>query len=165
MKVRNIVSIFKKLTLFVNKLPLPNRAWIIFGLCLVWWVADFLIEYERIVTYYNNLLMSGTLPPEADSIGIPIMSYVFGNVSLGLMFGCYLLWALWGIQPNNKVINFNTNKPIRSSISWLVTGLWLFIATIMFISRLSDGSLILIGLQIISLYCAIATNAAVQNKN
>lgn len=165
MKVQNIVYFFKKLTPFVNKLPLPNRAWIIFGLALIWWATDFMIEYKRISTYYQNLLMSGSLPPEADSISIPIFGYVFMNFVLGLILFCYLLWALWGIKPNNKAINFNKNKPIRSSISWLVTFLWLFIATVMFVGRLSDGSLILIGLQIISLYCAIATNAAVQNKN
>jgi hypothetical protein len=45
-----------------------------------------------------------------------------------------------------------------------VTSFWLFIALVMFVGRLSDGSIILVGLQIISLYCAIATNAAVQNK-
>jgi hypothetical protein len=164
MKFNNLISVFQKITIFVNKLPLPNRAWIILGLSLVWWVTDFQIEYERTVTYYNNLLMSGTLPPEADSISIPIMSYVFADLFFGLIFGCYLLWALWGIQSNNRAINFNTNKPIRSSISWLVTCLWLFIATSMFIVRLSDGSLNQVGLQIISFYCAIATNAVVQNK-
>jgi hypothetical protein len=156
---------FKKLTLLINKLALPNKAWIIVGLTLVWWVTDFLIEYKRISTYYEKLLMSGSLPSEADSISIPIFQYVFGDIALGLIFGCYLIWALWGIQPNNKAINFNKNKPIRSSISWLVTSLWLFIASVMFIGRLSDGSLILIALQIISFYCAIATNAALQNKN
>jgi hypothetical protein len=155
---------FKKLTLLINKLALPNKAWVIVGLTLVWWVTDFLIEYKRISTYYEKLLMSGSLPSEADSISIPIFQYVFGDIALGLIFGCYLIWALWGIQPNNKVINFNKNKPIRSSISWLVTSLWLFIASVMFIGRLSDGSLILIALQIISFYCAIATNAVVQNK-
>jgi hypothetical protein len=155
---------FKKLTLLINKLALPNKAWVIVGLTLVWWVTDFLIEYKRISTYYEKLLMSGSLPSGADSISIPIFQYVFGDIALGLIFGCYLIWALWGIQPNNKVINFNKNKPIRSSISWLVTSLWLFIASVMFIGRLSDGSLILIALQIISFYCAIATNAVVQNK-
>lgn len=159
------MTAINKIITFINRLPLPNRAWIIFGLCLIWWVTDFLIEYERISTYYNNLLMSGTLPPEADSIGIPIMSYVFGDVSLGLMFGCYSIWALWGIKPHNKVINFNKQKPIRSSISWLVTILWLLIAALMFGYRMTQGNLILTGLQVISFYCAIATNAAVQNKN
>lgn len=165
MKVQNIVYFFKKLTLFVNKLPLPNKAWIIYGLTLFWWITDFLIEYKRISTYYQNLLMIGSLPPEADSISIPIFGYVFMNFVLGLILFCYLLWALWGIKPNNKAINFNRHKPIRSSISWLVTSLWLFIATVMFVGRLSDGSMILVVLQIISFYCAIATNAVVQNKN
>lgn len=164
MKFQNIVSFFKKLTFIINKLPLPNNAWIIFGLILVWWVTDFMIEYNRISIYYNNLLMSGSLPSEADSISIPILSFVLINFILGFILCCYLLWALWGIQPNNKAINFNRRKPLRSSISWLVTILWLFIASVMFIGRLSDGSLILITLQIISFYCAVATNAAVQNK-
>ncbi len=162
--MKKYLIFFKKLTVIINKLPLPNSAWIIFGLILVWWVTDFMIEYKRISTYYQNLLISGNLPSEADSISIPIFGYVFMNFILGLILFCYLLWALWGIQPNNKAINFNRRKPIRSSISWLVTILWLFIAIVMFIGRLSDGSLILIALQLISFYCAIATNAAVQNK-
>lgn len=158
------MNTLNKIVTFINKLPLPNRAWIICGLCLVWWVTDFLIEYERLSTYYNNLLMSGSLPTEADSISIPILSFVLVNFILGFILCCYLLWALWGIQPNNKVISFNKNKPVRSTISWLVTILWLFIASVMFLGKLSDGSLILIALQFISFYCAIATNAAIQNK-
>jgi hypothetical protein len=158
------MTAINKIVTFINRLPLPNRAWIIFGLCLIWWITDFLIQYERISTYYNNLLMSGTLPPEADSIGIPIMSYVFGDISLGLMFGCYLTWALWGIKPHNIAINFNKQKPIRSTISWLVTGIWLFAASVMFVGTLLERNFVLTALQVISFYCAIATNAAVQNK-
>jgi len=165
MNINKIVLIFKNIIFVVNKLPMPNRAWVIFGLCFIWWFTDFLIEYQRISTYYNQLLMSGKLPPDADSIGIPIMNYVFGNFSLGLIFGCYLMWALWGMQPTNKAINFNKSKPIRSSISWLVTSMWLFTAAVMLVGRVLDGSIILSGLQLISIYCALATNAAVQNKN
>lgn len=158
------MTFINRIVIFANRLLLPDRALVIFGLSLVWWVTDFLIEYKRISTYYENLLMSGNLPSKSDSIGIPIFQYVFGDIALGLIFGCYLIWALWGMQPHNKAINFNKLKPVRSTISWLVTSLWLFIAIVLFVGRLLDGSVILVGLQIISFYCAIATNAAVQNK-
>lgn len=154
-----------KVVAFINKLPLPNRAWIITILAAAWWVVDFNIEYKRLTVYYTKILASGSLPPDADSISIPILSYAFGDIMLGLFFSAYLLWALSGIKPNNKAIKFNKQKPIRSTFSWVITGLWLSIALVMLVGRFQEGKLILISLQFISIYCAIATNATVQNKD
>lgn len=153
-----------KIITYINRLPLPNKGFIIFGLALVWWIVDFMIEYKRITMYYTNLLASGSLPSEADSISIPILSYVFGDIILGLIFSSYLLWALIGIKQNNKAIKFNKEKPARSSISWTITAIWIGTALLLLIAHLKEGNLILASLQLISLYCAIATNAVIQNK-
>lgn len=154
-----------KLVALINKLPLPDKAWIISLLVLIFWGVDFVIEFNRVSVYYTNLLASGALPPDADSISIPILSYAFGEIMLGLIFSVYLLWALIGMQSNNQAIKFNKQKPVRSSISWILTGLWVSTALLVCIARLKEFNFILASLQLISIYCAIATNAVVQNKN
>lgn len=154
----------KKIVTWINGLPLPNKTSTIFGLALFWWIADFLIQYNGISGYYSRLLASGALPPDADSISIPIFEYVFGDFVLGFIFFGYLIWALWGMQRNNKVLKFNTQKPIRSSFSWLITALWMLSACAVAFVNLRERHFGLLSLQILSFYCAIATNAVVQNK-
>jgi magnesium-transporting ATPase (P-type) len=154
----------KKFVALVNKLPLPNNPSTIFGLAFFWWITDFLIQYNGISGYYSRLLASGALPPDADSISIPVFEYVFGDLALGFIFTSYLIWALWGMKPNNKVIKFNTQKPIRSSFSWLITLLWISSACALAFVNLRERNSSLLFLQILSFYCAVATNAAVQNK-
>jgi hypothetical protein len=148
----------------INKLPLPKNVWVLVIAILVWWIVRFNIDVGEVVSFYTELQVNGVLPPEADSIGNPIMIYVFTEIFFCILLVVYALWTIKDFSSDTRVISFNKEKIVLGLIGWLITILWLLSVLSVFYVNLKEINLIDIGLKIVNIYIIISLNAIIQTK-
>ena len=97
---------------------MPSRSWplwLLTGLVLLGFpVVNFI--------YWPRVLRSGTLPPDADSIGIPM----FGSVLLALIASPLVLGIGWlclrRYNPETRLTAWRKDRPYRSALVTLTFG-------------------------------------------
>lgn len=74
------------------------------------------------LVYHRLLLASGTLNPNADSIGIPIMGHLMAAMVIGpVVFA--ITWAcLWRYDGGGVLFDWNRARPWKSAVATLVLG-------------------------------------------
>lgn len=93
----------------------PAPLWALTGLLIVGFPAVNFV-------YWPEVLRSGVLPPDADSIGIPM----FGSILLSIVAAPLLLGASWvclrRYNPAADIAAFRRDRPWRSAAATLVFG-------------------------------------------
>ncbi|MBK7999553.1 MAG: hypothetical protein IPK15_12775 [Verrucomicrobia bacterium] len=89
------------------RLKTPKRKWVVWLLAVGNLLAMPLVEE----VYYETNLRRGAYPPEADSIGIPIMQFIAGWVVTLPVF-LALIWFGFGEYPGAvSFVAFNKKRP------------------------------------------------------
>src|SRR5690349_5924672 len=103
----------------LRKAGLGDREWPIWGVTAA---LPFTLPFVSIL-YYRRLLDSGTLNPDADSIGIPIMghfmaAFLIAPVVLSVTWAC-----LWRYQGGALLFGWDWNRPGRTVAATVLLGL------------------------------------------
>ena len=111
----------------IGKGPLIRKWWILTGVGLL----PLLLVADAFL-YYPALLRSGTLPTDADSIGIPIFQTAFSAIILMPALLIFALPGLWHYRDDAGWLEYDLSHPWRLLFSTL---LYALPALIMIIER------------------------------
>ena len=73
--------------------------------------------------YYPALLRSGTLDPNADSIGIPVGMALIASPIFVILLSLYALPALWRYRDNARFFEWDRSAPWRMAVSFVLYGI------------------------------------------
>lgn len=108
----------------------PSPLWLLTGLLLA---AFPILNF----VYWPKVLESGTLPPDADSIGIPM----FGSVLLTLAASPAVLGVAWlclrRYNPRARLTALRWDRPYRSILATLIFG---GLATLLSVEALTEAT-------------------------
>jgi hypothetical protein len=100
-------------------LPLPNHAW-------PYWTVALLLPLGfagMAFVYYPILLQSGTLDPNADSIGIPIYETLIATAVFAPLVLLVTAACLWRFSGGASLLIWDRERPVRSIIVTAFFGL------------------------------------------
>ena len=118
------------------------RRWMPSTAAPIWLLTGLLLTAFPVLNfvYWPQVLKSGVLPAESDSIGIPM----FGSILVAIIASPFILGIAWlclrRYNPETHIGSFRRDRPYRSAASTLVFG----------------------GIAAIALICAVHDAAAVQ---
>ena len=97
---------------------LPRRPWpiwILTGLILTGFPAVNFI-------YWPEVLRSGVLPSDGDSIGIPIFGSILATIVLSPLILGITWWSLRRYNPDTRLASWRQDRPYRSAVTTILCG-------------------------------------------